>query len=132
MERKKSTPFLTASASIRGMFRHNSIARTLSHAFDKEKETNVPLSAPMSRSAAASARGRAPDGEREWREGLLREAVTSSFSVSPGGEVDMGPVVTTGRSSKRLPIPAQLLSAAPIMDEMTVEVEEEAIDSISV
>jgi hypothetical protein len=90
-----------------------------------------------------SPRGRAPDGKREWREGLLREAVTTSFTRSPGGENEEGDTSylanVTGRSSKRLPIPAHLLDAAPIKSrQMIVEVEQDqdqdqdqAIDAVS-
>lgn len=127
MQRKKSTPFLTASASIRGMFRQNStsIARTLSSAFDKD------LKSPAGRSPASpetDASPGEPDGEREWREGLLREAVTSHFSRTDVSTARMAPV----KSSKRMPIPAQMMEGHVVEDEenstygqMEVEVEAE-------
>jgi hypothetical protein len=126
MQRKKSTPFLTASASIRGMFRQNStsIARTLSNAFDKDPKS--PPGRVITESIGSPGE---PDGEREWREGLLREAVTSSFSRTDVSTARMAPV----RSSKRLPIPAQMMEAHVVEDEeesrygqMEVEVEIEA------
>jgi len=123
MQRKKSTPFLTASASIRGMFRHNStsIARTLSSAFDKDSKS------PPGRVVEPTGSPGEPEGEREWREGLLREAVTSHFSRTDVNTVRTAPV----KSSKRLPIPAQLMEAAHVDDEesmygqMEVEIEAE-------
>jgi hypothetical protein len=124
VNRKKSTPFLTASASIRGMFRQNStsIARTLSNAFDKDPKS------PHDSSSTNMSPGE-PDGEREWREGLLREAVTSHFSRTDVSSPRMAPVM----SSKRLPIPPQMMESHVIEDEeeesmyqMEVEVEAEA------
>lgn len=124
VQRKKSTPFLTASASIRGMFRQNStsIARTLSTAFEKDpKSSNA---SPSSNNSPGE-----PDGEREWREGLLREAVTSHFSRTDVSTARMAPVKSS--KSKRMPIPAQLLEGGVVMDkeesmcQMEVEVEAE-------
>ena len=113
VQRKKSTPFLTASASIRGMFRQNSnsIARTLSHAFDKDpKDPRSPTS--RTDTSVMTASPGEPDGEREWREGLLREAVTSSFSRTDVNTVHVG----SSRPPKRMPIPAQLLEAAHVIE----------------
>jgi hypothetical protein len=133
VQRKKSTPFLTASASIRGMFRQNSnsIARTLSHAFDKDPRSPTGRTGNTSDIVTASPATGEPDGEREWREGLLREAVTSSFSRADVHTVHVG----SSKPPKRMPIPAQLLEAAHVTEAheevslyrgMEVEVELEA------
>jgi hypothetical protein len=121
VHRKKSTPFLTASASIRGMFRQNStsIARTLSNAF--EKHSKSPNASPSSNMSPGE-----PDGEREWREELLREAVTSHFSRTDDNSPRMAPT----KSSKRMPIPPQMMESHVVEDEeslyqMEVEVEAE-------
>jgi hypothetical protein len=56
------------------------------------------------------------EGEREWREGLLREAVTSSFSRVDVNSSAPPTRIPTSRSAKRMPIPAQLLEAAHVIE----------------
>ena len=105
------------------MFRQNStsIARTLSNAFDKDPKS--PNASPSTNMSPGE-----PEGEREWREGLLREAVTSHFSRTDVNSPRTAPV----KSSKRMPIPPQMMKTHVVEDEeeskhqMEVEVEVEA------
>jgi hypothetical protein len=137
----KSSPFLTASASLRVFFgREGFVARSLSSAFDKDVNSTAgprggakmdeveagglksKISAPL---AASHDSVRKAEGEKQWRESVLAQAVSLSMSSSlnrladPGGKstgTELASQMAAGSSKPRLGIPAQLLAAATVTE----------------
>lgn len=112
LERKRSKPFLTASNSIRMMF--NPIARSLSKSFDREVKADTHNTSALE-SSTSGLKGKISspinkEDEREWRAGLLKEALTASLSGTPEQEK------RNGNPQSRLAIPQQLLDA-PVLHE---------------
>lgn len=114
LERKKSSPFINASASIRMMLTKNPIARSLSKTFDRERERERDESTLRHDESTADQSCRSV--EKEWREGLLKEAVTASLGA---GSTSQRQERRSGNPRSRLAIPTRLLEA-PIIDESAV------------
>ena len=133
LERKRSSPFMNASASIRMMFTQNPIARSLSRSFDRDRESresraNTSMDTQLSSSATLKSKISGPvenDGERMWREGLLREAVTASLggSVSKTSSSERPRTTPNPNRKSRLAIPQQFLQSPVEIDQSRLEVE---------
>lgn len=129
LERKQSSPFMNASASIRMMFTQNPIARSLSRSFDRESResrANASMDTQLSASATLKSKISGPvenDGERMWREGLLREAVTASLGGSVSKTSSSEQPRTTPNPKSRLAIPRQFLQSPVEIDQSRLEVE---------
>ena len=122
LERKRSSPFMDASASIRMMF--NPIARSLSKSFDRETKANTSVETQQSSSATLKSKISGPvenDGERMWREGLLREALTASLGASLSQNSNSERPRSNPKS--RLAIPRQFLETPVNNDQSHLEVE---------
>lgn len=134
----KSSPFLTASASLRVFFgREGFVARSLSSAFDKDVKADQTdekgrlksrISAPLSAQKPED-----KDEEKQFRENVLTQALSLSMSSSLNRLADLpadtikgtrgktGSKMVSSSSRPRLGIPPELLSAASVteMGELT-------------
>ena len=135
---KPSSPFLSASASLRVFFRREGfVARSLSSVFDRDPRAEVEESDLKSRISAPIAAGR--DGtvskkdkgglrdapgkvdeedsrDQTWRRDVLAQAVSLSISsslnqLSKGGDGNREGKIVTSSSKPRLGIPVELLEA---------------------
>ncbi|KAK4685982.1 hypothetical protein P7C73_g4146, partial [Tremellales sp. Uapishka_1] len=120
---KHSSPFLTASASLRGLFSSTKIARSLSLVFEREDKDKLEREKGNEHLKSRISSPLEANTDKLYRESILSQALSTSFHsqlnrlANEGIKEDQGGKLVSSGSKSRMPIPTQLLEDVARVDE---------------